>query len=178
MLERWSIKVTQLDRRAYILESKVFLAAYAMRKLLEATKVCTALNSKRISLYRFPRSSSRLHALNNHRLEKHFDLEAKEPYSMSVRELINQIIHSFIFAQVINSEEDQTIYGFWVCSDRGVKDGLKVVPLKTYLDLMREFSDDFPSAMQSTWNEKAQRMDTVSWCPNHPRKGGNSDEAI
>jgi len=45
LIERWAAKPRSTARRSYIIEQKVFLTAYAMRKLLEGEKLSNSLEN-------------------------------------------------------------------------------------------------------------------------------------
>jgi hypothetical protein len=59
IIERWAAKPKITDRRSFLLEEKIFLAAYAMRKLVEANKLSSSFEGSSINCRIFPRSQTR-----------------------------------------------------------------------------------------------------------------------
>ena len=58
LLERWAGKTLRANQRDLIFEKKVFLAAYAIRKIFETEKVCTALHERTVPCFSYPRTDS------------------------------------------------------------------------------------------------------------------------
>ncbi|HEV7334488.1 MAG TPA: hypothetical protein VGO06_00860 [Bosea sp. (in: a-proteobacteria)] len=54
LIERWAAKPNHSERRSFLIERTVFLAAYAMRKLDEDIKLSTDLLSADMPVLRFP----------------------------------------------------------------------------------------------------------------------------
>lgn len=150
IIERWAKKPTS-TKGQILLEKKIFVAAYAMRKLGEGGKLSDSLKTTALKVQSFPRTDSTLTPLNYHRFEKHFDLAAARPESMRVRVLLNEIIHSRIF--VFSVDETETTIGFLVCSGRNMNDRLLSVPLPDFISFMRRVGNNYP-ADGRTWLDK------------------------
>ncbi len=116
-LERWASKTSKPAQRNLIFEKKVFLAAYAIRKLFEADKVCTVLHERPVPCISYPRTGSNLTVVNWDRLEEHFNWDAGAPARLSATALVNQIIHSFIF--MLRVDDSDHVDGFLVVSPPG-----------------------------------------------------------
>lgn len=145
IIERWSSKPSISVRRYTILEQKVFLAAYTIRRLLEANKLSTALRDRAISCLQFPSiPHAKLDLNNNHKLDELYNFAAPSSIVVENNRLVNVIIHSLAFAEVIN--EDKTTAGFLVASDRSRK-FLWQVSVLEFTALMRTVSTDWPSKM-------------------------------
>jgi hypothetical protein len=166
LLERWASKKNRPTQRGVIFEKKVFLAAYAIRRLFEAEKVCTVLKKKPIPCLRFPRTTTLADFLNWHRLDEHFDLAKPAPSILGVTALVNQIIHSFIFTLEVN--EDDCVTRFFVASDRERTKNLFSIALCDFISLMREIGDDRPSTATFVRDPVTGQFHATNTCPIHP----------
>jgi hypothetical protein len=161
LLERWASKTSKPTQRHLIFEKKVFLAAYAVRKLFEADKVCAVLHERPVPCFSYPRTDSDLTELNWDRLEEHFNWDAGAPTHLSATALMNQIIHSFIF--MLRVDESDHVDGFLVVSRQGKRRLLFSVGLQDFLELMREVGHDFPSQMERARDVEVQWR-SISTC--------------
>jgi hypothetical protein len=146
LIERWAAKPALSERRSFLIERKTFLAAFALRKLDEASKLSSATLTEPVKVTRHPPKKAGYAAANNQRWDEFFDLQAPIPASYPGRRLVNIIIHSLIFVEALT--DDFRIEGFMVTSDQESERGLLQVELPDFLGLMRRAADDFPSSMR------------------------------
>lgn len=66
LTERWAAKPHHYDRRSFLIERKVFLAAYAMRKLDEDLKSSADLLAADMQVLRVPPTKAGFSLRNNH----------------------------------------------------------------------------------------------------------------
>lgn len=145
LLERWSSKPATSMRRSVLLERKTFLAAYAIRKLDEANKLSSSFRGQSITCrYHLP-TKTQITRLNNHKIHKNYDLSSSTKKRISCRRLLDLIIHSFVFCEVLG--DDNSIEGFFVTSDTSRYKGLWSVPMIRYIEMMRRVGNDYPSSM-------------------------------
>jgi len=167
LLERWASKTSKPAQRHLIFEKKVFLAAYAVRKLFEADKVCTVLHERPVPCFSYPRTDSDLTHLNWDRLEEHFNWDAGASACLSATALVNQIIHSLVF--MLRVDEGDHVDGFLVTSRQGKLRLLFSVGLQDFLELMREVGHDFPCLIVGARDADGQWR-SISTCSTHPRE--------
>ncbi|KRE15072.1 hypothetical protein ASE63_17700 [Bosea sp. Root381] len=74
LIERWAAKPKHSERRSFLIERKVFLAAYAMRKLDDGIKLSDLLTAD-MQVLRFPPAQGGFTLRNNHSFDECFDLE-------------------------------------------------------------------------------------------------------
>jgi hypothetical protein len=96
-------------------EQDIFLAAYAVRKLIEAYKVSDELDSSSLTVTTHPHCGLPVDLMNNHRIIDLYDMSAMDEATVSLRAFCNQIIHSFVFVPVL--AENGGLCGFFVASD-------------------------------------------------------------
>ena len=143
LIDKWAAKPSISERRSVLLETKVFLAAYIMRKLVEAGKISSAFEDKNFRCDVFPiRKGNPLSRWNNHQLEKLYDLFSPSKKSINALDLLDLIVHSLAFTEVIR--EDLTIEGFYVTSERK-QENLWFVILTDFTSTMRHVAKDWPA---------------------------------
>ncbi|MBN9439896.1 hypothetical protein [Bosea sp. (in: a-proteobacteria)] len=145
LIEHWCAKPRSSERRSFLLERKVFLAAYAMRKLDEALKVSTDLLASEMMVLRFPPTRAGFNLFNNHRFDEHFDLDAPENVALPRRRVLNLLVHSLVFVEVLGAAE--TCDAFMVTSDQERERGLLQVQFADFIGLMRLVGGDWPASV-------------------------------
>lgn len=163
LLERWANKPPS-ERRSFLIERKILLAAYALRKLGEAFKLSSATLAAEIDVKRYAPLKTGYAAINNLRFEDYFDLERPVSMHMKRRRLIDVLIHSLVFIESVDDDERCT--GFLVTSDHESARGLIEVQLSDFIALMRLAAEDFPSAMTTAFNATKGRWDV--WTGHDP----------
>jgi hypothetical protein len=158
LLERWSAKPGVTERRSVLIERKVFLAAYTIRKLYEAQKLSTSFRDRSFRCRTYPAMSDRITHYSV-RLEKLYDFDKPHERTITPRNLIDVIIHSFIFSEFLR--EDMTIEGFLVTSDKSRYDRLWLVEMDSFVRLMRQVGSDYPSSMTGVFNR--DKNDWEQW---------------
>jgi hypothetical protein len=150
VIDRWAEKQKISERRSVLLEKKILLAAYIIRKLTEANKVSTSLTHRQIVCQQFPAASNFITIINKHRIDKLYSLTKPRRRSIGTADLINLIIHSFIFEEVLDSAH--ATEGFYVTSDRRRYSDLWHVSIARFTRLMREYADDRPSVSMAVFD--------------------------
>ncbi len=142
ILRRWSALHVQRARRSTLIEKKVFLSAFAIRKLIEARRVSSTLGSQAFPLTISSATSADITSENNHRIDRLYDLAAPQSGSLEVGRLVSVIVHSLIFVE--EEDEDGRVIAFHVTSDWDRFKGLYRVELDRFIELLDQVSDDFP----------------------------------
>ena len=164
ILERWATKTSRPTQQEVIFEKKIFLTAYAMRKLLEANKICTILHYKPMKFETYDRTNSVMTPLNWDKVEKHYNMETSKSARRDIWWMFDNIIHSHIFLLTIN--KNGWIDGFLITSDNNKDRYLMKVELSRFLQIMREIGSDYPFDVK--WVKKNGKQICQSSCPNHP----------
>jgi hypothetical protein len=144
LIVRWA-KRPPSERQGILLEKKIMLAAYSMRKLFEAKKLSTRLEEDVLECKSFPRTGKRMTIINWHKIDQLFNLEKSMVKQIRVMNLLNKIIHSYTF--IIEIDEKHRSRGFYLASDRSRASELLYVRLVHFVKLMRRVGNDSPPAM-------------------------------
>jgi hypothetical protein len=103
LLERWCAKTSVTERRSMLIERKVFLAAYTIRKLYEAQKLSTSFRDQSLRCRTYPAIFDRIthHSVG---LDELYDFGSTEERVIAGRDLIDLIIHSFVFSELLSGD--------------------------------------------------------------------------
>lgn len=143
MIERWAAKPGYSERRSALLERKIMLSAFAMRKLSESLKLSSSFDDRSISVMEHKAMPGRnVDFANSHRIDVNYDLSSGERRNVGVPWLLDQIIHSLTFAEW--NEDDGSVSGFLVSSDKERQRSVMCVRLPDFVKLMRLVAKDYP----------------------------------
>ncbi|HYT03064.1 MAG TPA: hypothetical protein VEL70_09140 [Candidatus Acidoferrum sp.] len=143
-------------------EKFFFVSAFIIRKLKEATKLSDELNEMKVSVVQFERINKdrRLHFMNNHDLEKFYNLENGSGSSLGLAVLCNILIHSFVFRVAVSSpdetDEKETVSGIFVNSDYSKDKALYYVELDDFLKIVEETISDY--VISSSYNIESGKI--------------------
>lgn len=155
LVERWAATPRHSERRSFLIERKVFLAAYAMRKLDDAAKLSTDTLGSPMAVSRFPPTRAGYSEVNRHRWDEFFDLGNAASVELPRRRVLNLLVHSLVFVEVLG--EADTFDAFMVTSDHEQARGLVQVELAAFVSLMRRAANDYPTAMRRTLDSTTGR---------------------
>jgi hypothetical protein len=96
LIERWAAKPGHSERRSFLIERKVFLAAYAMWKLDDAAKLSTDTLGSPMAVSRFPPTRTGYSEVNSRRFDAFFDLENAASVELPRRRVLNLLVHSLV----------------------------------------------------------------------------------
>ena len=143
LIERWAAKTVVTERRSALLERKVFVAAYAIRRLNEAVKISSRFREVTLPVTRFPPTGKSGYQWIIHHFDDYYDLSNGRVEQIPIFRFLNLLIHSLIFEEFLNDRHQIT--GFAVTSDNAAEKGLYYVELEAFINLMRDVGRDKPT---------------------------------
>jgi hypothetical protein len=143
IIERWAAKKTNSEYRFMLLEKKIFLSAFVVRKLIEDRKLTDAIKEYSISCRVFPARGTDVDIMNWHHIDEHYDLSSQQRADTNIKSIASQIIHNLIFIFEFIKEGSSPISGFVVASDWGKDKQLYGVTLTDYLIAIRSVGNDW-----------------------------------
>jgi hypothetical protein len=90
---------------------------------------------------------------NEHKIIEHYDFDNPNRCTVSFKRLINMVVHSFTFTEVI--DDDLYVEAFLITSDRGRHTGLWQIELSDFVKLMRSVGNDSPSSCRAVRDPKS-----------------------
>jgi hypothetical protein len=143
LVERWAAKTAVTERRSALLERKLFVSAYAIRRLHEAVKISSRFRDIALPVTRFPPTGSATNRWDIFDFDDKYDTDNGQAERMPVFRFLNLLIHSLIFVEELNDREQ--VEGFLVTSDNASEKGLYHIELTTFVGLMRDVGRDYPT---------------------------------
>ena len=140
-LEKRASQRRWLAQTSVSVERDIMLGAYAVRRLVEASKVTRKTAETRFPVRRFDLIDAMPDARNRHDLEVLFDLEHGSEATLTTARLCNQIVHSWIFT-ISAPETGYGMDGIYVSSDKARREHLYFVPLTSLLELFRSVGEE------------------------------------
>ncbi|MGZ8360434.1 MAG: hypothetical protein ACXWUX_07925 [Allosphingosinicella sp.] len=157
VLERWLAKPAG-ERRSVAIEKKMFIGAYAMRRLLESDKLSSSTETKNVRVDRFP-SVKDLEKHDRWNIHEHYNLVSGKPVSLVIPRLLNLIIHSFIFQEWHDETENETNFVF--TSDTKRNQFLWLMRSSTFVELMLFVANDIPHVHARRFDP--ERKQWIEW---------------
>jgi hypothetical protein len=121
-------------------ERDIMFAAYIIRKLIEANKLSDDVTGREIVVIEHPLSGRAPDIMSYERIWENYDLQAGVECVLSLRDLCNQVIHSFNWTIV--RYEHGGLGGIFVSSDRARRKILYFVDIVLLVVILREVGYD------------------------------------
>jgi hypothetical protein len=133
LLRRYMVQKRWSEASFARCEQTVMIGFYSIRKLMEAAKLTDLLTRASVSIRRYPAKGKPVTRINRHRVDELYDLNASEKQNLSLLELCNQFVHSYIFAPVLR--EEGGLSAIWFASDRQRLRSLLEIGAKTVVSI-------------------------------------------
>jgi hypothetical protein len=135
-LEKRKDQVRWTERTGFLVERDTMTAAYAVRKLVEAHRVSDELRRESVHVRRHTLVGKPVDIWNRHEFYEHYDMERSQDVKLALRELCNQIIHSWVW--MLSADAETALFdGIYVSSDRESKKHVYFVPVDTLVTVFR-----------------------------------------
>lgn len=157
LIVRWALKPPS-ERRSFLIERKLFLSAYSLRKLSDDQKLSTQTLADQIVVEVSPPLRAGFSGFR-HSADHYFDFAHPIRRSLSWRRVLNLIIHSATFVEVVDEQGHFT--AFMATSEREEGLGLVRVELAAFLGLIRAAAQDYPAVIRHLSADAEQRW--VTW---------------
>lgn len=176
IIERWS-KKNPTTRQYVLLERKIFITSYSIRKLIEAEIIGCDFPMWNFSLNMFEKKSSKtINHMNRLNIDELYDLDKPLINSKNISFLCNTLIHSNMFILGMNEagEIDSFLFRSFP-SDKIKEDYLYRMDLEKYVSILKWIghSDVIEQRLVKAPEEKSGFKISRTYCFNDsiPRKG-------
>ncbi|WP_406153214.1 hypothetical protein OG217_05760 [Streptomyces sp. NBC_01023] len=118
-------------------EDTLFRVGLGVRKLIEAAKLSVEAQERPIGVTFLPiREEYFPGAIDQHRIEEFYDVEAARPERLPVLLLCHAIVHSYVLVPRFNGSGHTglLLQDFYLASDRGRKKGVYLIEWRTFVD--------------------------------------------
>ncbi len=135
---RWS------KRTLYQIEKEIFLSAFVIRKLIASGKLTRAVSGMNYRIKKYPIHPGAVPSTSPRTFAATYDIYHGRDEVLSVEQLCNQFIHSYIFSPFIISRAHGVLFGLYFSSDRESKKGLYYIPLVKVIEIITSAAHNRP----------------------------------
>ena len=152
-IEAWRHKSLRRDVDWARIEHSIMLGFFSIRRLLESYKLSDTTRDMDVQVTQYPfKQGSHLTLLNWSKLDRHYDFAKATDYRLSLRDLSNQVIHSYVFS--LASNRRHRLAGMFVSSEFRRRRSVAYFPAWRIVRLFRLVAADWPNAMDMRWDEQ------------------------
>ncbi len=138
------------EKRMVEFEKCIFITAYQVRKLIEAKKVSNSLVDSTLPITKYGNVKN-VTLMNWHRLDELNNLKAPETDNISIKDVCNQLIHSYVFVAEQPSFT-APIKGVFFSSDRYKNKVLFHLRINDWISLLDRIGRDYPNVTHSMYD--------------------------
>mgnify|MGYP001159284651 CR=1 FL=1 len=140
-------------------EKEIMISAYMVRKLFESHKIDETIQEKAIPIIKYSSNGKKISLMRRLSPERYFDIDRPISSKIKVKDLCNNIIHSYIFLLYIIDGEFKY---FWVASDWNKFKFMFQIEVEKYIKILRSIGKNYPTAQAFIFNDKKQDFIVIS----------------
>ena len=148
----------ELDEVISEVKIKLFIIAYSLRKLIDENKVSDHFSEKLLTAVRYSKNESKINSRNKFFFERHYNLDSPQQGTLKIRKACNQLIHSYIFELCRNKGQ---LHSILFNSDNSKHLFLDEIDIKDFLDIVLEFSENYPSEIHMVYCKETEDYKTT-----------------
>ena len=149
-LKRWT------TRTGFLVERDLMVGMFAIRRLVESAKTSSLLPNERVSFGMHPLTGRVPGTYDRWSYWEFYDMDSKQQTELTVRDLVNLFIHSFVLGFYPLSEDGPAT--IWVVSERDRHKRLYSIPFAGVIALFRRVGDEDVVHMEGKWNDTMTRL--------------------
>lgn len=169
LIDKWASRTKATENRSVFIEKKLFISAYAMRKLFESEKLSSKFDEINVFMQSCdPLLGKKFIKGRTFRPDEIYDVTKLNNAPLNFKRTLNLIIHSALFCEVWFGEDDERIEGFFVNSDLELSK-IYFISIKRYTELMRMVGKDNVTTIKriNIHNDKAMIWRGTGEMPEH-----------
>lgn len=141
------------DATYVAVERAVLIGAFVVRRLADSHKLSDATVAMQLRTRRFPSTGYGATLINNHKVERLFDLTRSTRSPQPLLFLCNQAIHSYVLMPYAD-RGGKKVVGLYIASDRQRNRAMFAVPLVEFERAFRKVGNDYPAYSYSEFDEE------------------------
>lgn len=141
-IERRTTQRRWTERTSFLVERDVMVAAYAIRKLLEARELSDEVSAEPVHARLHRLTGTPVDIWNRYEFYEQYEMESTPTIQLTLHAFCNQVIHSWVWMLSATEEAPHRFDGLYVSSDRASKRHVYFFAAKTLVDLFREVGQD------------------------------------
>lgn len=161
-LEQRTTQQRWLERTSFLVERDVMVAAYAIRRLLEARKISDELAMIPVTVMRHSLIGKPADVMTRNEFDEHYDMHQPEPVQLTITEFCNQVIHSWVWMLSATEHRPHRFDGIFVSSDWAKKRHIYIFDVETLVRVFRGVGSDDVVSIRYRQDEQGWHFDKVS----------------
>lgn len=142
-IKRWS------EKSQVLFEKEIIINFFIIRKLIETKKITDNLTKKKYKIKAYPKRSVKLNKINFWDIGEQYKIDKFETKPKDTKFICNQLIHSLtIFAH----RENKKWHSILMCSDFEKNNFLYEIDIKTIIEILTDFGNNYPDKFYYTYN--------------------------
>lgn len=139
-LERRGVMTRWTTRTGFLVERDLLVGMFTIRRLVESAKTSSLLPDERVTFGMHPLTGRVPGTYDRWSYWEFYNMESKRQTQLTVRELVNLFIHSFVLEFYPSSEHGPAT--IWAVSERDRHKWLYSIPLTRVAALFRRVGDE------------------------------------
>lgn len=135
-------------------EKDIMISSFMIRKLFDSNKIDKQIESKEIEVIYYESNGKEINWLKSSYPERFFKIETPISKKILIRDICNQIIHSYIFTLILN--ETNQLNSFWFVSDFNKFKYLIEIKLTEYIELVDFIGSYWPTSEHYIFDSKTK----------------------
>lgn len=154
-LERRASLTRWTTRTGFLVERDLMVGMFAIRRLVESAKTSSLLPNERVSFGMHLLIGRAPGIYGRWSYWEYYDMDSEQQTELTVRDLVNLFIHSFVLEFYRLSEDGPAT--IWVVSERDRHKRRYSIPFAGVVALFRRVDDDVVH-MEGKWNDTMTRL--------------------
>lgn len=155
-LERRAALTRWTTRTGFLVERDLMIGMFVIRRLVESAKTSSLLPHERVSFGIHPLTGRAPGIYDRWSYWEYYDMDSKQQTELTVRDLVNLFIHSFVLEFYPLSEDGPAT--IWVVSERDRHKSLYSIAFAGVVKLFRRVGDEDVVHMEGDWNDSMKRL--------------------
>ncbi len=143
---RWS------ERLVVNFEKNLITSFFLVRKLFETNKVSRISKSYKAEVFCCKPSVKKITKLNQHSIDKIYNLKKEHSVKKDIIFIANQLIHSCTIFAYRESLKDRNWGGVYACSDYERNKTIYRIPISEIIKIFQLVNNDYPSGIRMIWD--------------------------
>lgn len=151
----WLAEFNSSDTDEFELEKETFLAAFTIRKLIEAKKLSDEIFNIKIKSMKYPSTGTPVPLMNWHKIDKLYRMKKGKKDSIPLRKFCNLLIHSHVFHWEYDNKSN--LHSILFSSDKTKNKFLYKVTISEIINVLNIVGNDYPDpAGNESSNDKKE----------------------
>jgi len=134
------------------MEKEIMISSFMIRKLFDSDKIDKRLDEQKIEVISYKSNGKKINKMKNIFPDRYFELEKPTKVKIKVRDICNQIIHSYIFNPLMN--ENNNLQAIWFASDYTKFKQLIELKIENYIDILNQIGNYWSTSEHYIFDDK------------------------